>query len=317
MFIQPGGRLVALTAPTTGWRPARTRKLLAFALGATALTAMLLTFSAWRSPAQAFAACGASTPANVTVPDAQDDGVFGDGSPGLGFAPDLAAVSAAVDGNCGMTISLSRHGFSGADWLFDFESVGLFVNTDGNAATGGPAGAERKILVDGNSPGPDAAQLGIWNGSAFVNQALPAPGAGGATRLTFDALGITAPTTVTIRSLAVYYDALGDNEYDFAPDGDNSLSVPVAFSGPVVAPPPAPPAPAPPQTTPRRRCTVPTVKGMKSRKAKQKLTKAGCRSKVVKAPSARVRRGHVIKTSPRAGRKTNARVTLTVSRGRR
>ena len=156
MFIQPGGRLVALTAPTTGWRPARTRKLLAFALGATALTAMLLTFSAWRSPAQAFAACGASTPANVTVPDAQDDGVFGDGSPGLGFAPDLAAVSAAVDGNCGMTISLSRHGFSGADWLFDFESVGLFVNTDGNAATGGPAGAERKILVDGNSPGPDA-----------------------------------------------------------------------------------------------------------------------------------------------------------------
>ena len=67
------------------------------------------------------------------------------------------------------------------------------------------------------------------------------------------------------------------------------------------------------------RCVVPKVRGLTAKKAKAKLKRAGCKAKVRRAASRKVRRGRVIKQSARAGKqvRAGARVTLTVSRGRR
>jgi beta-lactam-binding protein with PASTA domain len=49
------------------------------------------------------------------------------------------------------------------------------------------------------------------------------------------------------------------------------------------------------------RCTVPKLRGATAKKAKAKLKKAGCKAKVRRARSSRVRRGRVIKQSAKAG----------------
>jgi hypothetical protein len=64
-------------------------------------------------------------------------------------------------------------------------------------------------------------------------------------------------------------------------------------------------------------CKVPNVKGMKLAKAKAKLKRAGCKVAVKRAKSRTVKAGRVVKTSPKAGRRTTKKVTVTVSRGRR
>jgi Ca2+-binding RTX toxin-like protein len=66
-------------------------------------------------------------------------------------------------------------------------------------------------------------------------------------------------------------------------------------------------------------CVVPTLRGLRLASAKRKLAKARCAAKVRYAKSRKVRRGRVIKASPKAGKrlKAGARVTVTVSRGRR
>jgi hypothetical protein len=66
-----------------------------------------------------------------------------------------------------------------------------------------------------------------------------------------------------------------------------------------------------------KRCKVPSVKrGSKLAAAKRKLKRAGCASKVKQVRSS-VRKGRVVKLSPKAGRTTTKRVTIRVSRGKR
>jgi hypothetical protein len=64
------------------------------------------------------------------------------------------------------------------------------------------------------------------------------------------------------------------------------------------------------------RCVVPKLRGLRERKAKAKLKKAGCKAKVRRAASRRVTRGRVIKQSIRPGKRLErgATVKLTVSR---
>jgi hypothetical protein len=66
-------------------------------------------------------------------------------------------------------------------------------------------------------------------------------------------------------------------------------------------------------------CAVPRVRKMTLRRARARLTKAGCGVRVRRAYSAKVRRGRVIKASARPGTRLypGAPVTLTVSKGRR
>ena len=72
------------------------------------------------------------------------------------------------------------------------------------------------------------------------------------------------------------------------------------------------------KTVKGKRCVVPKLRGLKLKAAKKKLTKAGCKTKVRKASSRRVRRGKVMGQSARAGKrlKRGATVTVTVSRRR-
>ena len=65
-------------------------------------------------------------------------------------------------------------------------------------------------------------------------------------------------------------------------------------------------------------CKVPKVKkGAKLKAAKRKLKKAGCATKTRKLRS-RVKRGRVVKVSPKAGKQLAAgkKVTVYVSKGR-
>jgi hypothetical protein len=210
---------------------------------------------------------------------------------------------------CAITLSYNLNRPSGEDWLYGRESVGVFLDTDGNAGTG-EAGFDRALITIGDSYGTEHSQLASWNGTDWVTQNMPAiPGSGGAQRLPFNTLGISAPTTVNVRAISNYSDPSGPDrdQFDFAPD-EGAVGVPVAFTGPV-APPPPPPPPA--------KCKVPKVRGFKLAKAKKTLSAAGCRAKVARARSRSLRRGRVIKTSPPAGRTTSSEVKVTVSRGRR
>jgi beta-lactam-binding protein with PASTA domain len=67
------------------------------------------------------------------------------------------------------------------------------------------------------------------------------------------------------------------------------------------------------------RCVVPKLRGLTAKKARTKLRKAGCKTKLRRAASRRVKRGRVIRQSKRASKrlKRGATVTVTVSRGRR
>jgi len=80
------------------------------------------------------------------------------------------------------------------------------------------------------------------------------------------------------------------------------------------------PGPGPdPESRVRGRCLVPKLRGLAERKAKARLKKAGCKARVRRAASGRVRRGRVIRQSARAGKRLERGTTvkLTISRGRR
>jgi hypothetical protein len=277
----------------------------------------VFALSAWQISTPASAAqCGSSTPTSVTQPDGTRDTVLSDGTPPpYTGAPDFTAVHVAVDSDCAMTLSYRLNRPSGEHWLMARETAAVFIDTDGNAGTG-DAGFERALITIGSSYLADRSQLESWNGTEWVAQEIPVtPGPGGAQRLTFDALGISAPTTVNVRAISKYTDFSGPDrdEFDFAPD-DHTFAVQVAFNGP----PPPPTTPTPPPGPPaRRECTVPNVRGLKLATAKRRLSTAGCRVKVTRARSRTVGRGRIIKTSPRAGRTTSGEVRVTVSRGSR
>jgi hypothetical protein len=121
---------------------------------------------------------------------------------------------------CAITLSYNLNRPSGEDWLYGRESVGVFLDTDGNAGTG-EAGFDRALITIGDSYGTEHSQLASWNGTDWVTQNMPAiPGSGGAQRLPFNTLGISAPTTVNVRAISNYSDPSGPDrdQFDFAPD---------------------------------------------------------------------------------------------------
>jgi hypothetical protein len=115
----------------------------------------------------------------------------------------------------------------------------IFLDTDGNPATGDAGGADVAVVTYGYTSGPDDRRLGTWNGSAFSFIAAPGmPFRWGGIQAPFSVLGITAPVTLTVRALALWNDPSGAQYVDFAPDGGNSdpgFKSAISFS-----PPPAP-----------------------------------------------------------------------------
>jgi hypothetical protein len=279
--------------------------LLAVAAAAAAATTMLA------GTATAHAACYGSTPSAAAYADPID------GEAGL--APEITTIHAGVDAACGYVVD------PGIPLpLVDGDAVFVYIDTDGNPATGSPVvtGADVAIGTLGLT-GTDAPPIrGVWNGATF---AFTDPGAvgtavgNGGFRASVDALPI-APGVLTQIKIASIYD--GYYSYlDIAPNA-GMLALPVSYS--TVAPAPAPvaaPAPAPP--TPRKvdgskgagsSCSVPATRGMTLAGARARVRAAGCTVAPVprRAYSAGVRRGRVVGTST-----TGGRVTLIVSKGRR
>ncbi len=92
-------------------------------------------------------------------------------------------------------------------------------------------------------------------------------------------------------------------------------------SGSPPPPPPPPPASPPPPPGPKTppNCVVPKLRGQTLKAAKRKATAGHCKVKVTRAYSSKVRRGKVIKQTPKPGKtlKNGGLVKVTISRGPR
>jgi hypothetical protein len=295
----------------------------------------------WAASA-ASASCGSSTPASFSFADRQDDGIDTQGNPDpRRYAPDIVAVDVVADASCNLSVgaTLGDHPSSPGS-LYAGEIMAFYLNTDGNRSTGltSAAGADRVIVTYGDNFGPDYTRLGTFNGSGF--SFADAPGRAyewGGRTMTFESLGISSPATLEILAVGLFDESLvrlGSNTYyDFAPDdGVSAFQAPIQFSagpgpgpGPTPGPGPGPrpgptPGPGPGSTPdpvqPERFCRVPRVERMQVARARRRLESAGCRYRVQRLASRRVRRGRVISTSPPAGRTTSRSVVLRISSGR-
>ncbi|MFL5886238.1 MAG: PASTA domain-containing protein [Thermoleophilaceae bacterium] len=201
---------------------------------------------------------------------------------------------------------------AGPDDLLPDESVGIYMDTDGNPATGSPIwdGADKAVITIGELGFDDPPGLGTWNGSSFDftggSNLTGIDAAGFSSNI--DQLGIAGPTTMGIHTISLY-EGIFDNYSDFAPEvGASPFAFPVSFS--TAAPPPPPPAPVQtfaPTITPQQSggkpsgfCAVPRLRGKKVKQAMAALKKAHCRYKVVKVRKKK-KAGRVVSSSPSAG----------------
>lgn len=288
--------------------------------GRIAAAAAILAVGALAVPVGAEAACYSSTSSSTSFADAAGDGE-------AGLAPEILGVAAATGSSCGVGIEAVISGASEPGTLIDGESVGTYIDTDGNPATGSSTwdGADRVVIVIGRSGSDLGPSLGAWNGSSFSfeNSPVLAPSGAAGFISDFDQLGVPGPTTLGIETISLYEGA-ADNYSDFAPEVDQPpFGFPVQFS---TAPPPPPSADTPPAQRPisaprdtrpsPRRCRVPRVRGLTRRAAVGRLRRARCRYRIVSSRRGR-RPGRVVSTSPAAGRLTSRRVVVRVTRRHR
>ena len=206
------------------------------ALGAVVALGACAALAATSSTAAA-TPCGTSTPATTTAYDSPSDGDYG-------LAPEISAMTITVDGSCNISITLSLDAL-----LIYGDSHAIYVNTDGNIATGSPTldGSDVAVLTIGRTGVDDNPVMETWNGSGWTVGAQLTPSAnswGFVTRI--DTLGIADPTTITAQAGTVYRGLYGDY-FDWIPDvGLPPIPLSVAFAAPAPPPPPAAPASAAP-----------------------------------------------------------------------
>jgi len=181
--------------------------------------------------------CGTSTPATNTAYDSPADG-------DSGLAPEISAITLTVDGSCNISIVLTLDGS-----LIYGDSHIIYVDTDGNPATGNPTfdGSDVAVITIGRTGVDDAPVMTTWNGTGWTTGARLTPSAnswGFVTRI--DTLGIANPTTITAQA-GTMYEGYYSNYFDWIPDvGYAPVPLSVAFAAP--APPPAPAPVAAPVT---------------------------------------------------------------------
>jgi hypothetical protein len=269
------------------------------------------------------AACYGSTPATTSFADSPLDG---DG----GLAPEISTVTATVDVTCDLAVN------PGVDQLIGDDSVFIYIDRDGNPATGSTlfGGADIVVGTLGEIGTDSPPLLGVWDGTQFQFTDPTPVGASlliGGFSATLDRLGVPSGV-VTHYFVASQWQGLYDDYFDWAPNIGSGLTIglPVSYSTvppPPPPPPPAPIAPAPAPVTPvvtapahkTTGCTVPRVKDRTAAAARNRILGSGCRyrSGATRRYSAGVRRGRAIGTIPSAGSLTGGRVRLVVSRGRR
>jgi hypothetical protein len=297
----------------------RTRSaLLAFAAAAATTLAVAGT---------AQAACTTSSGTGSTYGDLDNDSE-------LGLAPEIGTVRIQVDNDCALSVDTGI-----LRPLHDDDAAFVYMDTDGDAATGDPdvGGADLLVATFGADTGQDAPVRGVWNGTTYAFDAAPvgARVGNGGFRASLDALPIASGATV--RFLVVSTTVVGDEIYaDFAP-GTGFISVGVRYSTvplqvivPKTTPTPLPlpsrrnrpPVAAPTQAVvppARKTCAVPRTKGLSVGAARIRLRAAGCAiataTKAAYSPT--VRRGRVVGTTVPYGRTSSGALRLIVSKGRR
>ncbi|UUY05560.1 hypothetical protein LRS13_08585 [Svornostia abyssi] len=223
---------------------------------------MACVLAAVAPQAAAAAPCVSSTPAVVSLADAPADAEAG--------APEISAVRAAVNADCTVSIRMT---VDNRDALRPDDALLVYLNTDGNAATGARSfgGADQGVGLVADEDGPGyLALLGRWDPSAeaidFENATELDISQAGWFGFTagIDELGLRADSTLGI-SIAALSEPDGEIALDFAPDDEGgALNLPIAFSTTATT------APAPTTTTPtapsgrdqivRRTCKVPKTK---------------------------------------------------------
>ena len=271
------------------------------------LLAVVAVAAMFTATASANAACTSSTPSAAAYTDPVDGE--------LGLAPEITTVKVSVDASCHYVVDPGI-----ATPLADGDGVFVYIDTDGNPATGAAevGGADAAIVTVGLGPTVSPPLRGVWDGEMFVfDDTTPAGtsvGNGGFSA-SVDALAIPsgATTNLMLGSLRVTED---DVLLDLAPDA-GAISLPVTWSA--AAPvtkrtdlytAQAPAAPA---------CTVPRTKGMTVQRARARVRSRGCSvgTVVQRAYSASVKRGRVVGTSIAAGRDARGTGRLIVSKGKR
>jgi hypothetical protein len=272
----------------------------------------------WAAPALA---CTTSTPAAQSYGDPGGDGLDPTNPFSSDLAPDVTAVTAQLDGACGLSVQAALA--NRPSGLIDGDAVFSYLDTDGNPATGDPVfgGADHAVGVLGEIGGDSPPLLGTWDpGSATMQFAggptLTPVGIGGFSAAP-DQLGI-APGSNLGAVVGTIWTNIG-SYIDVAPDDPSSVPLlPVNYSNV----PPPPPAPATgPSGLPKTRksgCRVPYVHGKRAAAARRKLRSSGCAVGATRHRySSTVKHGKVLGTSPPAGVDTAKRVGLIVSRGPR
>ena len=260
------------------------------------------------------AACYGSTPTSAVFADSAFDGQSG-------LAPEITTVQASVDASCTYAVVPGL-----TDSLISGDAVFVYLDRDGNSATGSPlfAGADAVVGTLGVTGLEGPPLLGVWNGVDFTfSDPSPVGGArnDGGFAASVDRLGIASGTTSQL-VVATIYQGIYDNYIDMAPEpGAAGIALPVAYS---TTPPPPPPPPPPPSTAPQRTqpvqgCVVPYLRGRTAASAKNRLFNADCdfANAVRRQHSRTVRKGRVIRTTPAAGTQTTRTVRIVVSKGRR
>lgn len=234
-------------------------------------------------------AANRATAAPVTFTDPEGDS---------GAAPDI--TQAGADYQPGYFLNITMVG--GPAYFGDHMSLDIYLDTDQNPATGDAAGADYVLHDSGGHN--DKMTLGKWTGSAW-DYATPQTTlhyngwfTGGSPQIKPSELGNTKGFDFWIKTANADYQSDGDSAPDAGlPHWSYTL----------------------PGAPPSAGCVVPNVKGKTVPAAKTALVAAKCSLGSVKSTFSKVRKGRVVKQSPRAGTQlaSNARVNLVVSRGRK
>jgi hypothetical protein len=97
-------------------------------------------------PATADAACTSSTPSTASYVDSPADG-------DAGLAPEIVAVAAATSPGCGVGVQAVLADATSPGELVEGDAVGIYLDTDGNPATGSPLweGARGQSCASGST----------------------------------------------------------------------------------------------------------------------------------------------------------------------
>lgn len=267
-------------------------------------------------PTSAAAACVNSQPASASMADNPYDSE-------AGLAPEVTALTVAINSSCGINFSFNIIGQPG---LLSGDFVGWMLDTDNNRATGAALGSYGADYAVGMGSAGIASVL-RWTGTTWSTVALAARTSEYGVSTTLDTIGASFGVPIHVIGSASWESSVtGDTFYDWVPEPGlpwfrivpaANTSSPTPPAQPIQPAPTAPAAPTTPQPK-AKRCKVPNVRGLSLAKAKKKIRKANCRVGSVHTRKTKKRyAGKAYKTSPAKGTNRAAGTRVAIYVGKR